>query len=345
MKGSILFLQSEIHNYHISLISELVGNDGFSVISVYKDKNKRTPFEPPIIKNVTFIGKSKINSVDEIINYIKDRDIKLVRVSGWMDKDYLTVSKILKKKNIKTVVCSDTQWKNELKQTIGTLIYNYKIRNAFTHIMVAGPYQFEYARRLRFKKNQILFGNLSANSFIYNCDIKKINNKIEKNILFVGLLDNNKIGLLLDVWSDLNDKMGWKLRLVGNGPLKDELSNYQDIECLGYKSNTEISKLMHESGFMILPSLREQWGVVMHEASLSGLPILCSDSVGAIPVFMINRFNGLIFKTGDKEDLKLKMLEMMSFSDEKLYEMKINSALLGNRITTPISAATLISVL
>ena len=345
MRDTILFLQSEIHNYHISLIMELTERHNFDVISIYKDKNRRTPFEPPVLNNVSFLGKSNFNSADKIIEHIKGRNVKLARVSGWTDKGYLKVAKYLKNIDVKTVVCSDTQWKNELKQIIGAFLFNWKIRSVFTHIMVAGPYQFEYARKLNFNKKQIIFGNLSANSFVYTCTPEELESEINKNILFVGLLDNNKIGLLLKAWSQIINKKGWKLNLVGNGPLYKEESSDDSILYLGYKTNIEIADLMKKVGFMILPSLREQWGVVMHEAALSGLPILCSDSVGAIPLFMINGFNGLTFKTGDMEDLKGKMQEMMALSDDQLYKMKVNSTLLGGRITTPISAASLISVL
>lgn len=345
MKGTILFLQSEIHNYHISLISEIVESHNYKVISIFKDKSKRTPFEPPVIHNVTFIGKSNFKKPKEIISYLEGENVKLLRVSGWVDKGYLKVAKYFKDKDIKTVVCSDTQWKNNIKQTLGAFIYNFKIRRAFTHIMVAGPYQFEYARKLNFKKTQIIFGNLSANSTIYSCNITDISKVNLKKILFVGLLDNNKIQLLIEAWEEFENLDGWSLNLVGNGPLKDKLSSNNSINCLGYKSSLEIVDLMKKSSFMVLPSLEEQWGVVMHEAALSGLPIVCSNTVGAIPLFMINGYNGLAFKTGDKDDLKLKLKEMMALSDNELFKMKINSTKLGSRITTPISASSLISVI
>jgi glycosyltransferase involved in cell wall biosynthesis len=345
MRDTILFLQSEIHNYHISLIIELTECHNYDVISIYKDKNIRTPFVPPKLNNVTFIGKSNFKTANNIIHYINGRNVEMARVSGWVDKEYLKVAKYLKNIDVKTVVCSDTQWKNEIKQTIGAFLYNCKIRSAFTHIMVAGPYQFEYARKLNFDKRQIIFGNLSANSDVFNTTIEELNKEINRRILFVGLLDKNKIGMLLEVWYELDDKNGWNLDLIGNGPLKKDESTDKSVSYLGYKSNIEIAELMKISGFMILPSLREQWGVVMHEAALSGLPILCSDTVGAIPLFMINGFNGFTFKMDDKKDLKKKIKEMMSLSDDQLYKMKVNSILLGSRITTPISAASLISVL
>ena len=52
MQETLIFLQTEIHGYHISLINELHKNYGFHVIIFYWDKDKKTPFIPPEIEGV-----------------------------------------------------------------------------------------------------------------------------------------------------------------------------------------------------------------------------------------------------------------------------------------------------
>lgn len=342
---TIVFLQSEIHNYHISLIKHLTEKLNYNIISCYIDKNASTPFSPPSINNATFIRRSSINNHQDLISILENKNVCLLRVSGWKDYTYLKVSKHFKKKNIKTVVCSDTQWKNTLKQTVGSILFNYKIRQSFSHMMVAGPYQYEYARKLKFRKNQIIFENLSADCSVYDNEINKLKIEKGKSILFVGRLDSNKISCLIAAWKLIKNKNGWQLNFVGNGNLKDTLNNDPSVSFHGFKSNIEISKLMKDSDLMILPSLKEQWGVVMHEAALSGLPIICSDSVGAMPLFMINGFNGYSFKAGDVNDLKRKIEKFMFMTDEDLLLMKKNSLSLGKRITTSTSAASLVSII
>lgn len=344
MNKTILFLQSEVHGYHIPLITDLVTEYGYKVKVIHWDKDNKTPYVPPVISGVEFIGKSKFNNINKLKEYVSTLDIALVRIAGWMDWDYVKVCKYLKRnKNTTTVVCSDTQWKKTLRQTLGVLIYGRFIRASFSHMMVAGPYQFEYARKLGFKKKQILFNNLSANSkqFSLNTSVK-----FEKTFLYVGRMSQEKgISILIDSWKSIKNKKGWKLHLVGSGDLRDNYSNSNDLQFSDYVPNDEIAPLMRHSGFFILPSNSESWGVVMHEAALSGLPIICSDQVGAIPMFLINGFNGYIFKSKNMIDLKDKINKVMSLNKNQLIEMRSNSKILGNRITTPISAASLVAAL
>src|SRR5690606_26265527 len=135
---------------------------------------------------------------------------------GWVDKDYLKISKLLKSKGVATVVVSDTQWKNTFKQRIGSWVYSWYIRSCFTKMMVAGPYQFEYARRLGFSKKNILFSNLSADTTVYGT--QEVNLEFEKKILYVGNLEKVKgTHLLLSAWSKIIFKNGWVLEIVGKG--------------------------------------------------------------------------------------------------------------------------------
>jgi glycosyltransferase involved in cell wall biosynthesis len=346
MKETVLFLQSEIHNYHISLIKELTTYYKFNVVVIYKDKNTKTPYVPPKLEGVEFVGKSSFTDIREIKKYIQQFNVIIARVSGWMDKDYLRISRLIKSRKVPVIACSDTQWRKELKQTIGAFLFGRHLRNTFTHIMVAGPYQFEYARKLGFTKERILFNNLSAdtNTFFQESTANVL--EYEKTILYVGRLSPEKgIYLLLDAWKSIIDKKGWTLKLIGNGALPVENPLENSIEYLGFLASDEISKLMKKAGFMILPSIRESWGVIMHEAALSGLPILCSNAFGSVPLFLISGYNGFTFNTGDKEDLRKYLVKMINTSDVEILQMRKNSLKLGNRITTPISAASLVSSL
>lgn len=343
MVKRILFLQSEIHNYHISLLKEIVYEYGFSVDVIYQDLDTQTTYVPPTIDGVTFIGKSHFQSYKELKMFVKNKKYILVRTSGWSNKNYVRLSRLLKKSGVKIVVVSDTQWKNSLRQTVGAILFGQFIKNSFSKIMVAGPYQYEYARKLGFKKKDIIFNNLSADTNVYNTLI--VNEEYEKNFLYVGNLEKVKgTDLLLNAWTNIKDKKGWKLIIVGMGSYYNYVSD-RDVIFKGYLQNTEISQMMKNAGFFVLPSKSEQWGVVMHEAALSGLPILCSDEIGSIPYFLIEGYNGFKFRTGDLNDLISKFNLIFNLDDKQIYNMKVNSLSLGKRITTPISTASLMSVI
>lgn len=342
-KSKILFLLSEIHNYHLSLIEELVFSYEYDVLVIYRDKKKQTPYKPTYIRGVKFMGKSAFKTYGEFKNFILKVNPILVRTSGWIDKDYLKISKTLKKKGVVSVVVSDTQWKNSFRQTLGALVYGKYIISCFNKMMVAGPYQYEYARKIGFTKKNILFSNLSANTNIFDGDL--INQNFEKKFVYVGNLEKIKgTHLLLEAWNLLQEKKSWKLELIGNGSYyKKSVSS--DIIYRGFLSSDEIKISMRNSAFFILPSVHEQWGVVMHEATLSGIPILCSDEVGSIPLFMINGFNGFTFESNSVKDLCESLDKIINLSQNDLLRMRENSLSLSKRITTPISAASLLSAI
>lgn len=343
MKNTILFLLSEVHNYHISLIDEIITSYNYKLVVVYKDKDNKTPYKPPQLQDVIFKGKSEFVSYNDFKDFVLNVNPILVRTSGWVDKDYLKVSKKLKKLGAASVVVSDTQWKNTIKQTLGAILYGRYIRSCFSKMMVAGPYQFEYARRLGFSKKNILFSNLSANTKIYSRSEPSL--KFEKKLIYVGNLEKVKgTHLLLQSWSSINNKKGWSLELIGKGTYFQKL-NSSDVQFRGYLDSAEIKKAMETAAFFILPSVSEQWGVVMHEACLSGVPILCSDEVGSIPLFLINGYNGFTFKTNDVNDLVKSIEKIIDLSDEELIRMRHNSLSLSRRITTPISAASLMAAI
>lgn len=342
MKKKILFLQSEIHNYHISLLKEISNKYDFEIDVIYRDKSTDTPYRPPNINGISFIGRSSFQNNKDLKKFVLKNKYELIRTSGWVDKGYLNVSHLLKKKGKVVVVVSDTQWRNSLKQTLGTYLFGWYIRRCFTNIMVAGPYQYEYARKLGFKKTQIAFHNLSADTNTYTPDA--INFRGNKTMLYVGRLEEKKgVDLLLEVWSSIKDKNGWKLTLIGNGSLLNYIQD-ESIVYLGYQSSLYIHEQMKQAGFFVLPSRFEPWGVVMHEAALTGMPILCSDVIGSAPYFLVNGFNGFSFKSDNPEDLRNKLNYIMRLKDVEISKMKNNSLTLSQRITSEISAASLISL-
>src|SRR5262249_9706416 len=52
-----------------------------------------------------------------------------------------------------------------------------------------------------------------------------------------------------------------------------------------------------------LPSRHDGWGVVVNQALGAGLPIICSDAVGAAHDLIEPEINGLIFPNGNVSEL------------------------------------------
>jgi glycosyltransferase involved in cell wall biosynthesis len=64
---------------------------------------------------------------------------------------------------------------------------------------------------------------------------------------------------------------------------------------------------MRRSGAFILPSTVEAWGVVIHEATCAGLPILASRACGAVANLVRDGYNGFSFPLEDTKTLAVLM--------------------------------------
>lgn len=100
----------------------------------------------------------------------------------------------------------------------------------------------------------------------------------------------------------------WRLHLVGSGPLRDKLTQIarqagiaDRLTIVDWVPSTEMPAQYHNMDVLVLPSLtrpnwKEQFGRVLVEAMMSGVPIIGSNS-GAIPGVVGDA--GLIVPEGD----------------------------------------------
>ena len=99
------------------------------------------------------------------------------------------------------------------------------------------------------------------------------------------------------------------LVIVGTGPLEREISTYVtakelgNIRLVGFRSGQEKWQLLRSSAFVIVPSeCYENFPVVVLEAYTAGKPVVASD-LGGLPYIVDDGRSGLLFESGNVEDL------------------------------------------
>ncbi len=144
-------------------------------------------------------------------------------------------------------------------------------------------------------------------------------------LLYVGRLSEEKgIKTLIDAVIKVES---CKLKIVGDGPLEEELVLYvksknaiNKIEFLGYKNHKDVIELLKKCKFLVIPSeWYEVTGLVIFEAFACGKPVVGS-RIGGIPEFIKDNETGITFEPGDSDDLKLK-IAYLSNHPEKIREM------------------------
>ena len=71
------------------------------------------------------------------------------------------------------------------------------------------------------------------------------------------------------------------------------------IEFAGFQAPGDLPLFFARADVFVLPSRYDGWGVVVNQALGAGLPIVCSDMVGAGRDLVTAEVNGLIFRAGD----------------------------------------------
>lgn len=134
-------------------------------------------------------------------------------------------------------------------------------------------------------------------------------NKPREGILFAGRLEDYKgIDLVLQA---ANAFPKVKFYIAGTGPREVDVREAQlrneNIEYLGFLSSHELWQKMSEVQLVMVPSRwAEPYGLVAIEAMACGAPVLVSDA-GGLPEKVKDGVNGLVFKSGDIQDLTSKL--------------------------------------
>jgi glycosyltransferase involved in cell wall biosynthesis len=345
----ILYLYAEVMGYTIAGIRALA-NLGAVVHVVHWVKGRKTPYNPPQLENVVFHDRNEMSArqLDELAAGLCP-DITVI--SGWMDNGYLAVARKLRRAKRRVVVGFDGQWYGTPRQWFAALLGAVGFfRRFYSHAWVAGPFQFEYARRLGFSKQQIVYDLYSADTDLfetaYTSSVECKRRSYPHRILYVGRLEPVKgIDTLLRAWQMLGaDRLDWELHLIGHGSLAAALPAVCGVVVKEFLQPDQLAYEVATAGCLVLPSRSEPWGVVVHEFAAAGLPLLVAKTAGAATLFLIPGMNGFCFEPDDPLELARVMRKMIGLSDEEFLAMSGNSHRLSRRITPESSAGNLLSI-
>ncbi|WP_228376648.1 glycosyltransferase [Pectobacterium carotovorum] len=108
------------------------------------------------------------------------------------------------------------------------------------------------------------------------------------------------------------------MTIVGDGPQRESLERKagENIQFKGYVNNSELNSIFVEHDVFIFPSTSEPWGLVVEEALVYGLPVICSDKVGCGQDLVEAYKAGIIFSANNTASLSNAISEMGERYDE-----------------------------
>ena len=344
---TIVYLYADLQPYQITVFKELVKVHSAKIVAIYWDRKRLTPYVLPPLDSVDYVPKSHFKNNQDLLVYVQKASPDIIYCSGWMDSSYNYVAKKMTKKGIPVIAGSDTQWRGG-KQWFNVLFSKVRHQKWFSHIWISGAYQYEYAKKLGFRNEKIIFNSLSADVNLYIPYGDGNRCKRPHSFVFIGRFHPVKgIDMLVKAFLKFKDQHenDWNLICIGNGELRNLLENKPNIEIFDFMEQVDMCKMSHLFGAFILPGTFEQWGLVIHEAACLGLPLLLSEKCGANASFLINDYNGYSFDPYSEDEIIAAMKKIVDMPDDDYFKMREASLKLATRISPEITAASLMSAL
>ncbi|MGH7125246.1 MAG: glycosyltransferase, partial [Stellaceae bacterium] len=167
------------------------------------------------------------------------------------------------------------------------------------------------------------------------------------------LVPKKNIAVALDAYARYCGAEGASARalhICGSGVLEPELRRQaQELGLTravfhGFLQAPEIARVLASTLALILPSTEEQWGLVINEALAMGVPVLCSDNVGARDLLVRTAVNGFVFEPDNPEGLA-RLMQMLARDEaewRRLAEGSLRLAPLADAANFGSGAASLV---
>lgn len=324
----ITILWSSLAGYSVAFFKELALSQHCEIQLIYFGQKPDAPY---IDFDLSFC-KASINRSEtfdvNIQNEVNKFSPTCILMSSWNFSDYMKIAKFQRKSGTYVVSTIDHQWYGTLKQKIGALSAPIYLKPRIDCFLVAGDRQAYFASKLGYEK--ILYGLYAAAVE----DFKNTRPLCERNpsFLFVGRLAPEKgVENLINGYRMYRDSCAspWDLEIAGTGEKHRLLGDTPGVKSHGFVQPSNLPDLMQNTRALILPSLWESWGVVIHEAAAAGLAIIASQRCGAVPAFVRDGVNGFIIQPNPLA-IRDAMLKISNYSSDKLESFSLASRTLAD---------------
>lgn len=260
---------------------------------------------------------------------------RAIIASGWYVPAFLRFCKEVRDCGGMAIAMSDNNFNMSLRELVKALRFRLFISRMFDGYLVPGNSGVRLMRFYGADENRLSKGMYSADGSLFSQG-KPLTER-DRSIVYVGqFIERKNVRRLVKAFNRAIgvNKDGWRLKLYGCGPLKDELvANAGSwVEINDFLQPEQLSAVYKSARVFCLPSFEEHWGLVVHEAALSGCLLLLSDRVGSAEDFL-GEHNGFLFSPFDESDIISKLKCAISLSDEALVQAESESLRLGRQIS------------
>ncbi|HUW34261.1 MAG TPA: glycosyltransferase family 4 protein [Planctomycetota bacterium] len=242
------------------------------------------------------------------------------------------------------VVCYERTFHTERNAQWYRVAYRRLALKLVDSVCCDGRLCAEYVRWLGMPSSRITTGHMAADidglwervDAVNDDDREALRRRIDTNgliFLYVGQLIVRKgVAELLAGWARLERAApdSGSLVIIGDGTARDDLRRVADglgvrnVRFVGAVDYDRIAPYYAAADVFVMPTLEDNWSLVVPEAMACGLPILCSKYNGCWPELVHTGGNGRVFDPLDSADV-FRALEWCLANRDRLPQMGRNS--------------------
>ena len=256
-----------------------------------------------------------------LIKTIKNTNPDIIITDGFFQWTYAPLIIKLFNKKVKHVMCYEGWQHTERNMQFFRIWYRKLAMKLIDSICCNGILSKKYVESLGYPSEKISLGNMAADTSFFSkksseitqCDIdsfrKRMNLKGTVYCFSGRLVQLKGIKELVVAWKNFSINKNVTLFIIGDGPLKEELESYinennlSNIIFAGFVNYVDLPIYYKASDIFIIPTLQDNWSLVVPEAMACELPIMSSIYNGCYPE-LVTKENGWIFDPLDKANME-----------------------------------------
>lgn len=325
---NIVFLSNYLNHHQVPLSDEMYkicnGNYKFIATSEMSEARRKLGYQD--FSDKPYLVKLSENPISEIKKAINEADI----VIAGSTPEELIEERI--KSNRLTFRYTERWFKKhpwyfpDLRVWWSLFKNHIRFRNHQLYALAASAYFANDAYAVGAYKNKVFKWGYFPEVKEYNTFEKLYDNKESNSniysILWAGrFLDWKHPEAPIYVAERLKkDGYHFVLNIIGSGPLEEYLKSLvkkkildKHVHFLGSMSPSDVRIHMEKADIFLFTSDRnEGWGAVLNESMNSACAVIASNLIGSAPFMINDKKNGLLFKSGDWDDLYMKTKQILN---------------------------------
>lgn len=341
-KCRVVFCWPQFSGYMAACWRRLAAESGVEafVLTFAPGGGEDAPFQAEVMQGIPHrvLNTEERNDERLIQRLVVEQKPDLLVLSGWFHEPYRRLIDVPELARCRFVMGMDNPWLGRPRQHLGRLRHR-RFRARMDAVVVPGERGFQFARRLGFEASDIHRGLYAVEEErLTEADRErrsKPSGAWPEAFLFVGrYVEAKGLDTLVEGYRRYRaaSTAPWELRCCGTGSLAHLLEGEAGIRDLGFAQPAEIPGQFRDAGCFVLASRYDPWPLVVVEAAMAGLPLLCSDSCGSAVELLRPYHNGFFFGTDDAGSLARQMARIEGLSNS-LATLGSNSRALASAYT------------